>query len=66
MVQLLEPRLSKQSPAFCVGFACSPCFFSYSGFLPQSKEMHIRLKGNSSLSVCLSVFALPLVAIYLG
>lgn len=35
--------------------------FCYSGFLQQSKEMHIRLKGNCSLSLCLSVWVCPAI-----
>lgn len=59
--QWLESQLTKQSSdlqfAWVYGFACSPvCFLiSYSGFLQQSKDLHIRLRGNSSLSLCLSV-----------
>lgn len=36
--------------------------FCYSGFVQQSKEMHIRLKGNSSLSLCLFVWICPAIA----
>ncbi|KAK3571581.1 hypothetical protein QTP86_014449, partial [Hemibagrus guttatus] len=41
--------------AVCVEFACSPrasgVSSGYSGFLPQSKDMHCRLIGISKLSV---------------
>ncbi|KAK3523301.1 hypothetical protein QTP86_029522 [Hemibagrus guttatus] len=41
--------------AVCVEFACSPRALGvssgYSGFLPQSKDMHGRLIGISKLSV---------------
>ena len=50
-----------QLPAgsFCVESACSPCVcvgsLRYSGFLPPSKNMHVRLTGDSKLSLGVSV-----------
>ena len=44
---------------FCVEFACSPVYAwvlsGYSGFFPLSKNMHVRLIGDSKLSLGVSV-----------
>ncbi len=44
---------------FCVEFACSPrvCVGSLwvSGFLPQSKDMQVRLTGDSELPIGVNV-----------
>ena len=45
---------------FCVEFACSPCvcvgsLSGFSGFLPQSKNMHVRSIGDSKLSLGVNV-----------
>lgn len=34
---------SEQEGSGVLEFACSPCVSGYSGFFPQSEDMHIRL-----------------------
>ena len=56
-------RFNSQLGPFCVEFACSPrvCVGSlwvlsgFSGFLPLSKNMHVRLIGDSKLSLGVGV-----------
>ena len=52
-------RFNSQLGPFCVEFACSPVYAwvlsGYSGFLPPSKNMHVRLIGVSELSLGVSV-----------
>ena len=50
---ILLTGLKCQLPAFCVEFACSPVYAwvlsGYSGFIPSSKNMHVRLIGVSKI-----------------
>lgn len=42
----------------CMFFLCLFAFFGFASFLPQSKKMHVRLIGNSELSMDVNVSVL--------
>ncbi len=53
----------------CVEFACSPrwwVFSGYSSFLPQSKDMQVRLTGDSKFPVGVNMSVSGCLSLYVG